>query len=87
VHTVVFVQAAETVRRRIDPDHRHHGDVRGYYDRVGAVAPPVRRWWTAYLDGAVTRDEALARLAGAVADAVASTDGVHEFGRGEVDDP
>jgi hypothetical protein len=66
-HTVVFVQAAETVRRLVDPNHRHHGDVRGYYDRVGPVAPIVRRWWTAYLDDETTRAEALAAMVGEVA--------------------
>jgi hypothetical protein len=67
-HTLIFMQAAETVRRLLDADHQHYGEVAGYYAKVPEAACIVRPTWTAYLDAEITRDEALERM---VADAVA----------------
>lgn len=62
-HTLIFVQAAETVTRVIDPNHRPYGVVAGYYDKVAPVAAIVRPAWAAYLDGGVDREGALAKIA------------------------
>lgn len=62
VHTVMFVQAAGTVRKVLDPGHKDYGDVRGYYARVGRAATVVVPAWREYLDGKSTRDEALAKI-------------------------
>jgi len=65
-HTVMFVQAAETIRRIVDPKHEHYGVVSKYYDRVSkpglAVGDEVRDLWTRYLDGKMRRAEAVDRL-------------------------
>ncbi|HEX4966251.1 MAG TPA: hypothetical protein VF173_35915 [Thermoanaerobaculia bacterium] len=62
VHTVMFVQAADAVRRVLDPSHKDYGDVRGYYGRVGRAATVVVPAWREYLDGKVTRDAAMAKI-------------------------
>ncbi|HVS65855.1 MAG TPA: hypothetical protein VMT85_20405 [Thermoanaerobaculia bacterium] len=61
-HTIMFVQAGETIRRLVDPDHVHYGDGPStYYDRVPR-ARLVRDLWIAHLDGEVTLDQVLDRL-------------------------
>lgn len=62
VHTVMFVQAAGTVRRVLDPSHRDYGDGRGYYARVGRAAEVVVPAWRAYLDGKIDRETALEQI-------------------------
>ncbi len=62
-HLLLFVQAGETVRRRLDPEHRHYGEVSGAYGRFGADATIVREEWIAFLDGKKTREDALAAIA------------------------
>jgi hypothetical protein len=62
VHTVMFVEAADAVRRVLDPSHKDYGDVRGYYARVGRAATVVVPAWREYLDGKSTREEALAKI-------------------------
>ena len=68
-HTLMFVQAGETIRRVLDPEHRHYGVVAKYYDKVRAIADAELEAWTAYLDGKTTRDEALERIVARVASA------------------
>jgi hypothetical protein len=63
VHTVMFVQAAGTVRRVIDPAHKDYGDVNGYYPKVPRATAVVVPAWRAYLAGEVSREAALARIA------------------------
>lgn len=58
-HTLFFVQAAETVRRLIDPRHVPYGEVKGYYGRVEEISGIEIPQWTAFLDGKCTREEAL----------------------------
>jgi len=67
VHTLFFIQAAETVRRFVDPGHRDYGDEAGYYAKVRAAAEVERPVWKAYLDGEITRDEALTRIVAGLA--------------------
>lgn len=64
-HTVMFVQAAGTVRKVLDPEHKDYGDVEGYYQRVPKAAAVVVPAWRAYLAGEISRDEALNRIAAA----------------------
>jgi hypothetical protein len=61
-HTLMFVQAAETVRRLFNPDHVAYGDATDLYQRTGATAVVEREIWPRYLDGELTRDEALRRI-------------------------
>jgi len=61
-HTVFFVQAGETVRRTIDPNHKDYGEVSGYYARIGPVADIVRAEWMAYLSGTKSVDDAIAGI-------------------------
>ncbi len=63
-HTLIFVQAAETVRRVMAPDHRHYGEQRGYYAKVAGVAGCVRSAWTEHLDGRMTLELAIERIIG-----------------------
>ena len=58
-HTIMFIQAGETVRRIVSPEHRHYGVASAYYERTGRVAEVERRVWTDYLDGKLSRDEAV----------------------------
>lgn len=58
-HTLMFIQAAETIRRHVDAKHQHYGDVDGYYKRLGRIADVERRVWIAHLDGDLPRDQAL----------------------------
>ncbi len=60
-HSLIFVQAAETVRRIVDPRHVHYGVTHTYYDRV-PVSKPVVEHWVAHLDGAYDADTAIERI-------------------------
>ena len=67
-HLVMFAQAENTMRRLFDPEHVAYGDTwRGeiapLYERSGNVAVIVRRHWGAYLDGKLSREQALGRIA------------------------
>lgn len=64
-HTVMFVQAAGTVRKVLFPDHKDYGDVAGYYGRVPRASAVVGKAWRAYLAGEISRDEALNRIVAA----------------------
>jgi hypothetical protein len=61
-HAVMFVQAGETVRRTLVPDHVHYGEVEGVYRRLPGAGDVVRPAWEAYLDGAATLDQAIRRI-------------------------
>ncbi|MEW6212002.1 MAG: hypothetical protein AB1631_26840 [Acidobacteriota bacterium] len=61
-HTLMFIQAAETIRRIVDQTHKHYGEVSGYYERVPLVSKIELPIWIAYLDGKITRDEAVAQI-------------------------
>jgi hypothetical protein len=70
-HMAMFVQAAETVRRLLDPEHVDYGDTPAagmapYYERDAKVAAVVRPAWRAYLDVEITRDEAVKRIVAGV---------------------
>lgn len=64
-HTLMFVQAAESIRRTVDPAHKDYGDVSGYYGRIGKPAEIVRGFWRDFLDGKIAREEALEGIASA----------------------
>lgn len=61
-HTIFFVQAADTVRRLLNPAHEDYGDVRGYYGKIPDAVAAVRPNWNAFLRGEISRDEALERI-------------------------
>lgn len=61
-HTLMFVQAGETIRRLVDPDHVHYGDAAAYYPKVEPIAKVEREEWGRFLDGEISRDEALRRI-------------------------
>jgi hypothetical protein len=61
-HTLMFVQAGETIRRIVDPAHKHYGDVHGYYPKVPRATEAVRPAWEACLRGEITRDAAVKRI-------------------------
>jgi len=61
-HTLMFVQAGETIRRLVDGAHEHYGVVAGYYDKVRVVADLELPVWKDHLDGKSTRAEALDRI-------------------------
>jgi hypothetical protein len=61
VHTVMFVQAAGTVRRVLDPGHKDYGDG-GYYAKVPRAAAVVVPAWRDYLDGKITREAAVEKI-------------------------
>jgi hypothetical protein len=63
VHTLMFVQAGETVRRVLDPSHRHYGEVAGYYAKVPLAAQVELPIWKDRLDGKLSLDAALDRIA------------------------
>jgi hypothetical protein len=66
-HTLMFVQAAATVRALLDPEHEAYGDARGYYARVPDAARAVRAAWEQRLAGEATPEEAVDRIAAAAA--------------------
>ncbi len=69
-HTLMFVQAGETVRRVLAPAHVHYGESQGYYKKVAAVAELELPVWKAHLDGQKTLEQALEEIvAGAAAPA------------------
>jgi hypothetical protein len=61
-HALMFVQAAETMRRVYDPEHVPYGESSGVYARFGRVAEVERRIWPLHLDAEIERDEALRRI-------------------------
>ena len=64
-HTLMFVQAGETIRRIVDERHEHYGTVARYYAKVQAIADVEIPAWTAFLDGKATREETLSRIVAA----------------------
>lgn len=65
-HTMMFVQAGETIRRLVDPKHEHYGVVAGYYPKVKMVADIERPIWIEYLDGKLKREEATEKIVAAI---------------------
>jgi hypothetical protein len=71
-HMVMFVHAAETVRRLLDPDHNDYGTLEiggrpALYIRDQASFNAVQPVWRAYLDGGIDRQEAVRRIVAAAA--------------------
>jgi len=64
VHTVMFVQAAGTVRRVLDPAHKDYGDVDGYYAKVPRATAVVVPAWRDYMDGKISREAAVEKIVG-----------------------
>lgn len=63
-HTLMFVQAGETIRRHVAADHGHYADAGGtdsYYDRV-PLARFERDLWIRHLDGEVRLEDAIEQI-------------------------
>lgn len=61
-HALMFVQAAESIRRVVAPAHVDYGESASVYARMGPAAAAVRGHWRDHLDGKTTRAEALAAI-------------------------
>lgn len=61
-HTLMFVQAAETVRRVLSPEHRAYGEVAGYYAKVKSIADLELALWPRHLSGELSTDATLDEL-------------------------
>ena len=62
-HKIIFVQAAETVRRLIDPARDPFGPDHPFYRTEPEAGAVVLQNWKAYLDGSITLDAALNAIA------------------------
>lgn len=62
VHTVMFAQAAATVRRVFDSNHKDYGDTSAYYPKVTRAAAVVLPAWKDYNEGKITREAAVERI-------------------------
>ncbi|MEK6643721.1 MAG: hypothetical protein AABZ08_07410 [Planctomycetota bacterium] len=62
-HTLIFVQAAATVRAVIDAAHKPYGVTAGYYAKVPAIAEIVTRAWQDHAVGKLGREEAITQIA------------------------
>lgn len=58
-HTLIFVQAAASVRATLYPDHEDYGESNGYYAKAPEAVAAVRPAWERFLKGEIMRDEAL----------------------------
>ncbi len=57
---VLYWTAGEAVRRMVDPSHQHVAAVRKIYERALRIfVPGLEEFWTPYLDGKLSLDEAL----------------------------
>ncbi len=57
---VLYWTAGEAVRRTIDPDHQHVAETLDIYNRaMRTFVPALREFWSPYLDGKMTLDEAI----------------------------
>ena len=64
-HPFIFYTAGE-VTRRLFPGHVPYAEAVGLWDRaqdLGAMRPLLQRHWQLWLDGQITLDEALRRMA------------------------
>ncbi len=50
VHAVFFVQAGETIRRLINPNHQHYGETALFYKHLDDGAATVLTHWMLYLE-------------------------------------
>jgi hypothetical protein len=65
-HTLMFVQSAESIRRKINAAHQDYGERSGVYARLGPWVEALRGNWVDHLDGKLTREAALDEIVGAV---------------------
>ncbi len=61
-HHLMFVEAAEVVRRRVCADHVHYGDLTDYYQKTSPDSRIVREHWLKFLDGELEREDALSGM-------------------------
>ncbi len=57
---MLYWTAGEAVRRVVDPEHRHVGETRKIYQRaLRRFLPALEQYWSPYLDGGLSLDEAV----------------------------
>lgn len=61
-HLLVFAQAAATVKYILDPQHKPYGEVKTVYARLSHIAPFVVPVWNKYLEGKISREQALTQI-------------------------
>jgi hypothetical protein len=61
-HLLVFAQAAATVKKFLDPNHKPYGEVQTVYARLSHISPFVVPTWNQYLEGTISRDQALTQI-------------------------
>lgn len=61
-HLLMYVASGEVMRRSVDRKHVPFGESYGTYGRMPEAAPALIEWWKRYLDGTVTREEAISRF-------------------------
>ncbi len=62
-HTLMFVQAEETMRRVVDPSHVAYGEaVSGLYTRLEPIPSVVREVWRRHLDDELEQNAALTEI-------------------------
>lgn len=62
-HAMIFYTAGEAVRRVI-PGHVPYAEANGLWRRMGGLKPALDRFWLPYLNGAGTRNDAIASVIG-----------------------
>lgn len=62
VHTLYYLCAGELVRRLVDPEHRDHGEVSGYYESVSDVVAVEQPLWRAFSRGEIIRPDFVAGI-------------------------
>ncbi|HEV8582009.1 MAG TPA: hypothetical protein VGX68_23310 [Thermoanaerobaculia bacterium] len=75
VHTVMFAQAAGTVRRVLQPNHKDYGDAAGYYLKVPRAAAVVVPAWRDYLEGKLNREAVVEKIVKGFAEGLAKEKG------------
>jgi hypothetical protein len=66
VHALLFLHAAELVRRHLDPEHVDYGEREGVYARLGAPIEVERALFRSYLDGELEHDQLIAGIVAAL---------------------
>lgn len=66
-HLLVFAQAAATVKKLLDPNHKPYGEVKTVYARLSHISPFVVPTWNQYLEGKISREQALTQIVDGIA--------------------
>ncbi len=64
-HTLMFAQAAATVRELLDPGHQAYGEARGYYAKLPEAFAAVAPAWSDRVAGRLDVEQAVTRIVAA----------------------